>query len=561
MDQKGFIPHRGTDLTNAFVGQDAGNTTVTGVDLVAVGADSGKGLTTGTQNTLLGSVTGRELTSGGQNVFIGHRAGLTAFSGNHLTTSQCVFIGRNAGDTTADGSTFKLVIGSTSERIDDAIIGRGELYAGSFSSPLILRSSSVQGADLTGQGIFLQAGRGTGSANGGDIALGVALPGTTGTTLNPITTRVLVRAASGSTVVGSNPTTDCAGLDVQTGIAAAISVMAGASLTLDKSQTWMGFRGTQAVAETITLPTLANGQTSLSGKTYTIYAKSITAGTGIRSNRIISRNGSDVISLGGLYTDTIYHRPWQRIDMQADASGGTSWWEAEASEFETTLSQSCLHVETFDRTITASGYVTGTSGAGAVVNQTNTLSAQSFGIVHLGTGTNAAGTARIGLDAVPLRMPGAVGTGYRFRYCSRIYIDTLSVVLQRYTLRNGLRVTPSAVGDTDGCYFRYADNVLAGNWQCVTRNGGVETVTDSGVAAAAGWTELRVEVNNDPAITTLNVRFFVRESLVATHTTNLPASGTALGPSFTAIKSVGTTNRDFLVDYFTIHGLPLGVMI
>jgi hypothetical protein len=333
--------------------------------------------------------------------------------------------------------------------------------------------------------LFLQGGRSTGTGNGGDIALGISVPAGAGSTLNTITTRLLMRGATGSVVVGNNPTTDCAGLDVQTGIGAAISVMSGASLTLDKTQTWMGYQATQAVAETITLPTLANGQTSLSGKSYTVYAKSTTAATATRSNRIISRNGSDVISLGGLYTDTIYHRPWQRIDIQADASGGTSWWEAEASEFETTLSQSCLHIETFDRAPVQTPYTTATSGGGAVVDTaTSALSAQSYGTAHLSTGTTAAGTARIGMDSPsPVRMPGSVSTGYRYRYTSRIFINALSTAAQRYTLRNGLRVTPSAVGDTDGCYLRYADNVVAGNWQCVTRNGGVETTTDSG----DGW--------------------------------------------------------------------------
>lgn len=545
IDERGLIPNRGTAITNTFLGANAGNPSMAGLE-----------------NTLLGRSAGNALTNGSVNTFVGAQAGTTALVGNHTTTYGCIFLGGLAGDTSTNGLIRAMVVGSTTYPIEDVVFGFGSQFAGSLAgTTLTLRASSVQGVDFGGMTLRLEGGRSTGTGNGGDIALGITVPTITGSILNPLSIRLLVRGATGSTVVGSDPTTDCAGLDVQTGIAAAVAVMVGSSLTLGKTQTWMGFAGTQAVAETVTLPTLANGQTTRSGKSYTVYAKSITAATGTRSNRSVIRNGADVISLCGLYTDTIYHRPWQRIDIQADAAGGTSWWEAHASDFDTTLSQSCSHIETFDRTIAASGYVATASGAASAVDQVNALSAQAFGIVRLNTGTAGGGTARIGLDAVPLEMPGAAGSGYRYRYTSRIFISTLSAALQRYTLRNGLRVTPSAIGDTDGCYFRYADNVIAGNWQCVTRNAGVETTTDSGVAATVGWRELRVEINNDPAITTLNVRFFVAESLVATHTTNLPAAGVNLGPSFTAIKSVGTTAREFLVDYFAITGIPLGVMV
>lgn len=65
------------------------------------------------------------------------------------------------------------------------------------------------------------------------------------------------------------------------------------------------------------------------------------------------------------------------------------------------------------------------------------------------------------------------------------------------------------------------------NWFCCTRTGGVQTTTDSGVAASTATAtkdRLRVEWHGATVAdnATRAVRFYVNGTLVATHTTNLP---------------------------------------
>jgi hypothetical protein len=90
--------------------------------------------------------------------------------------------------------------------------------------------------------------------------------------------------------------------------------------------------------------------------------------------------------------------------------------------------------------------------------------------------------------------------------------------------------TPSGSADPSGVHlaaFRY-DTATDGTafWRCCTKDGTTMTVTATSVAVATDTVYLfRIETDSSA------VRFYIDGNLVATHTTNLPGSSTAIGPT------------------------------
>lgn len=97
---------------------------------------------------------------------------------------------------------------------------------------------------------------------------------------------------------------------------------------------------------------------------------------------------------------------------------------------------------------------------------------------------------------------------------------------------------------SDGIYWIYLPE-SGTNWKCVTRNAGVVTMTDSGVAfVATNYYMLRIKRNNDVSWT-----FQANGVDRATHSTNIPTG------SSVEIAAIAETNyinkqRDLDVDYF-----------
>lgn len=85
-------------------------------------------------------------------------------------------------------------------------------------------------------------------------------------------------------------------------------------------------------------------------------------------------------------------------------------------------------------------------------------------------------------------------------------------------------VNASDTPNANGAWFRFSTSAGDTNWQCVTGDGSDRTITDSGVPVTADTTyRLRVHFG------TVKAKFYINEVLVATHTTNMPTSGTGLG--------------------------------
>ena len=191
------------------------------------------------------------------------------------------------------------------------------------------------------------------------------------------------------------------------------------------------------------------------------------------------------------------------------------------------------------------GFAAIVSGTGAAVAQVATTSGK-FGLARGDLGTTTTGRVRI---SHPLLTAITAGIG-QLSFLASMALNTLSSAAERYSCRLGF--IDSGTGEsTDGMFFRYDSEVNAGEWECVCRAAGVETVTDSNVAPSAGVYQLFSIVANAAGT---SVVFQINDSTVATITTNIPTGANAFTWGIMALKSAGTTaTSSFLLDFWEVE--------
>lgn len=192
------------------------------------------------------------------------------------------------------------------------------------------------------------------------------------------------------------------------------------------------------------------------------------------------------------------------------------------------------------------GWSTAGVGAGTSSQINNaTADASHDGILESDTGSTATGVsvAYLGVDGIVTPAAGGLIVAE-----AAVRFPVLSVAAQEYVSRFLLGDSLVAADHTDGIYFEY-DRSLSGDvWRCKTAAGGVRTATATAAAIAAGtWYRLRV------LITSTQVLFYVDGTLVATHVTNIPTGAQRYAPNLRIQKTVGTTLRTHLVDYFQMR--------
>jgi hypothetical protein len=111
--------------------------------------------------------------------------------------------------------------------------------------------------------------------------------------------------------------------------------------------------------------------------------------------------------------------------------------------------------------------------------------------------------------------------------------------------RVGLLQTGAEAGDSPshGIYLEYIGGTDT-NWMLVTKSGGSETRTSSGVAAATGWWRIAL-VRKSPTVVGLRIGNVINDNTQATSFTNIPT--TLLNPAFvtkTNTASVKTMKAD-----------------
>ena len=188
-------------------------------------------------------------------------------------------------------------------------------------------------------------------------------------------------------------------------------------------------------------------------------------------------------------------------------------------------------------------FVTSVSGAGSTVTWTDNGDTNHPGLANLPTGTTATGRSFIGTNN-----QGAFIFGTRAHVFETAILtpNALSSGTQTYVIEVGFYDNLTGVVSY-AAYFTYTDGVNSGKWQCTTADGTGSISTDSGITVAVStYYKLTVEVNAAGS----SVVFKINGATVSTHTTNIPSgSSMRLGCGAQIRKSVGTTSRDFRVDY------------
>jgi len=202
--------------------------------------------------------------------------------------------------------------------------------------------------------------------------------------------------------------------------------------------------------------------------------------------------------------------------------------------------------------VTMSAVGTGSAAriTGVYPNRTN-----QQGVIQLATGTTASGGAsyRLGSGNTPTFFVGSGAISYEVL----INIETLSTLANRFVNVFGFYTGSSITTSNNLISFIYDEGGVfasggigaSANWKCVTGNAGTRTSTDSTIAVtASAWVKLRIEINANAT----SVGFYINDTLVATHTTNIPATTTALYFLNGIQKTTGLTSINMYGDYFSL---------
>lgn len=176
-------------------------------------------------------------------------------------------------------------------------------------------------------------------------------------------------------------------------------------------------------------------------------------------------------------------------------------------------------------------------------------------ILGIGQGntTFILGTTTNGAAGIYSRTPFILGNGrivneYGFQR------NAASSPAERYYAMFGFFDIFGAPNQIDGAYFLYDEggvssgSTATGNWQCVTTSNSVRTFTTTAVVVVGSYTKLRIEINDSAT----QVLFYINNTLVATHATNIPIGRSRSANWGVAVqKQTGTTSlQTFVVDYY-----------
>jgi hypothetical protein len=198
-----------------------------------------------------------------------------------------------------------------------------------------------------------------------------------------------------------------------------------------------------------------------------------------------------------------------------------------------------------DWTVTAAG--TGASGQPGTYGVNSTE--RAFGVIQIDTGTTGTGRATLN------RLVNQVQLGYySITQEWRLAPEALSTATQRFMVTFGfidntgaMISTATGADHTDGVFFKYRDDLNSGQWICACRQGGTETAVNTTVAAATSYSRFRIEINE----TASQALFYINNNLVATISTNLPATtGQLTGIGAKIEKTTGLTQANLAIDYF-----------
>jgi hypothetical protein len=182
-----------------------------------------------------------------------------------------------------------------------------------------------------------------------------------------------------------------------------------------------------------------------------------------------------------------------------------------------------------------------TSGAGAIVGIGSIVGSRP-GIARLQTGTTATGYAALHRGNTILQ----TGLG-EMEFDIGVRVPTLSDGTDTFTIYAGFGDSYGSTDHANGIYFRYSHGLSSGNWERCTASGATRTQESTGVAvAAATWQHIGARLNAGATLVT----FYINGVAAGTISTNIPTSAQTFSTVVKIVKSVGTTTRDVLIDYY-----------
>jgi hypothetical protein len=185
-----------------------------------------------------------------------------------------------------------------------------------------------------------------------------------------------------------------------------------------------------------------------------------------------------------------------------------------------------------------------TARTASTTNRTN-----QQGIIQHSTGTASTNSAGYALGSSSLY----IGTG-TISLETYMSVETLSTSLERFFTFFGYGIPSNWQNSGNTIFFSYDEGgvvYFAGtptpNWKCYTRAGATVTLTTTTVpVVAAQWYKLRIDINSAAS----SITFYIDGTLVATHSTNIPSTASAMSVVSLIVKTAGTTARSLLTDYF-----------
>lgn len=186
----GFNVNRAVGSSQTLMlGNNSGNTTMTGANNILIGQSSGPLLTNGASNISIGSGSGGALLGGASNVLIGSTTGQTLDTG-----SGNILLGTLA-DVDVGSRSNAFVAGSNSQNVTSVWFGNGIVNASAVG--FVLNGTGGTGLNKVGGTITIAGGISTGSGVGGSIILQTAPVTGSSSTPNTLTNRLTVGVDGG----------------------------------------------------------------------------------------------------------------------------------------------------------------------------------------------------------------------------------------------------------------------------------------------------------------------------------------------------------------------------
>jgi len=284
--------------------------------------------------------------------------------------------------------------------------------------------------------------------------------------------------------------------------------------------------------------------------------------TSLANNEIIRYNSSLGYWENKSITTTLGYTPLNVTDTAAmlspylrSNSAGVKW-TGNDSTFSYQMARNGKHVNGDFDFLAAANILGGNGDAinffatiGASAGTFTALNSSGINGVTLSTSNSSTGQASIGYGYNTTLKPFSFAISDPALSTYRVKLNNLNDGTDRFFIQIGF-IDAFGTNIANGYYFTYdlsgtqTGSATSANWQCVTANGSTRTWTTTSTAVATGsWVTFAIRVTSSKVI------FYINNSIVAEHTTNITTNNSAM--STRIVKTNGTNARTMDVDYIT----------